>query len=287
MVESYSFKLIKAGNHLEIYDYKTKSILRGFKKTIFRKITKIKKPTINQFLGKPQNSINLFEYQELKQKAENERKEKTKFSLSRTRTNIRRIINSNDHLKTFLTLTFSENITELKEANYLFNQFIKRMKYKFKDFEYLAVPEFQKRGAVHYHLLCNLGITEFKTKSELFAFEKEFGKTCWKNGFVKFKAVKDIDNMGAYFCKYLGKDMFDKRAFGKKKFFRSQSLAKPFELIGCFAWRLFQQLKQALKLVFEKNFSSEWAGEVEYKAYLLDQAKISPLILTNIKELKI
>ena len=33
--------------------------------------------------------------------------------------------------------------------------------------------------------------------------------------------------MGAYICKYLGKANFDKRYFGKKKFFYSTNLRKP------------------------------------------------------------
>jgi len=287
MIETYNYKLIKSGNHLEIYDYKTKDILRGFKKKIRRKnITENDKQKIADFTGEPRIDIDLFNYQELKEKEEKARKAKTKFSLSRTRTNIRRTINANNHLTTFLTLTFAENITELKQANYVFNQFIKRMKYQDKNFEYIAVPEFQKRGAVHYHLLCNLELPKFKDKPERFIYERNFSKTYWKQGFITVKPVNHVDNMGAYFCKYLGKDMFDERAFGKKKFFRSQSLSKPIELIGYLAFQFFQKVSQGLKLVFEKTFKSEWTGEIDYKAYVLSQEKISPQILTNIEELK-
>ena len=287
MIEKYNYKLIKSGNHLEIYDYKTKDILRGFKKKVRKKnMTERDKQKIADFTGEPRTDIDLFNYQELQEKEEQARKAKTKFSLSRTRTNIRRTINANNHLNTFLTLTFAQNITELKQANYVFNQFIKRMKYQDKNFEYIAVPEFQKRGAVHYHLLCNLSLPKFRDKSERFIYEQNFAKEHWKQGFITVKPVEKIDNMGAYFCKYLGKDMFDARAFGKKKFFKSQSLSKPIELIGYLAWQFFQRVSQGLKLVFEKTFKSDWTGEVDYKTYQLNEDEISPYVLTNIKALK-
>jgi hypothetical protein len=53
----------------------------------------------------------------------------------------------------FTTLTFRENLHNIKEANYEFLKFIKRVKYKFGDFKYLAVIEFQDRGAIHYHMI--------------------------------------------------------------------------------------------------------------------------------------
>jgi len=40
-------------------------------------------------------------------------KAKTKFSISRTRTNIRRLTNANPQLNKFLTLTFAESTTKL------------------------------------------------------------------------------------------------------------------------------------------------------------------------------
>ena len=49
----------------------------------------------------------------------------------------------------------------------------------------------------------------------------------WGQGFVFLRQVDSVDNMGAYICKYLGKANFDKRYFGKKKFFYSSSLRKP------------------------------------------------------------
>lgn len=51
-----------------------------------------------------------------------------------------------------LTLTFRENLTDLDEAWRVFKYFGKLMRGHWKNFAYVCVPEYQKRGAVHFHL---------------------------------------------------------------------------------------------------------------------------------------
>ena len=239
MAYTYDFKVVVSGKQVEVYKYK-KNIWREFEREPAEEIV-AKEPKQLSILDK----LNL-------------KKLKMQFSLNRTRTEIRRLVNSNPQLNKFLTLTFAENITDLKTANYAFNQFVKRISYHYPTFEYLAVPEFQKRGAVHYHLLCNLPFVQVSELQEI-----------WSNGFVKINKIDEVNNVGAYICKYLGKDMFDERAFGKKKFFRSQSLFTAIELLGWTAMKFVDKFLSLLKPVYEKIFVSEWSGEVEYKAYTL------------------
>ena len=118
------------------------------------------------------------------------------------------------------------------------------MNYKYNNFEYLAVPEFQKRGAVHYHLLCNLPFIEIAELQEL-----------WGQGFVKINKIDDVNNVGAYVSKYLGKEM-DERTFGKKKFFRSQNLKQSVELLGYVAQKFVERFLSLLSPVYEKVFKS-------------------------------
>ena len=275
MTETYNFKIIKSGKEIEVYSYKDKEILRGYKRKERRK----KKN--EEFKGQ----LNFNEYKkELKRLEEWEIsfKAKTKFSISRTRTNIRRLANANPLLNKFLTLTFAESTTELSKANYLFNQAMKRIIRKRKDFEYIAVVEFQKDidyhgkkkekgGSVHYHLLCNIKMPKTNNLKELFDWEKWFALRYWKYGFIKIKDVKQITNMGAYFCKYLGKDMFDKRMFGKKKFFCSQKLNKPVEMTGYEATSFYDHYISGLTPIFVKTFFSEYAGTIDYSAFTLPE----------------
>jgi hypothetical protein len=273
MVETYDFKIIKSGKEIEVYDYKDKEILRGY--------TRRKRKSKKKKEYKVQISLTQYK-KELKELTEWETKymTKTQFSISRTRTNIRRLVNSNPQLNKFLTLTFAENTTELIKANYLFNQAMKRIIRQKDYFEYIAVVEFQKDtdyygkkkekgGSVHYHLLCNLEMPETKNIKELFTWERWFALRYWKYGFIKILDVRQVSNMGAYFCKYLGKDMFDVRMFGKKKFFCSQKLNKPVEMTGYKALLFHKRYIGELKPVFVKTFFSEYAGTIDYSAYTL------------------
>lgn len=144
-------------------------------------------------------------------------------NVRRARQKIRRLINCNPDLEKFMTLTFDINkvtgdITNLDIANNYFNIFIKRLKRVYPDLKYIAVPEFQKKGRIHYHLLTN--IKEYISNDYL-------ADELWTYGFAWLRKTYNVDNLGAYVCKYLSKEIFDKRYFRKKKFFYSLNLLKP------------------------------------------------------------
>jgi hypothetical protein len=250
MAYTYDFKVVVSGKQVELYKYK-KNVWREYKNDK------------EEILKKEPKQLDLFEQEKLK-------KQRIQFSINRTKTEIRRLVNSNPQLNKFMTLTFAKSTTDLKEANYIFNQFIKRVAYRYPDFQYLAVPEYQKDedywgrkkeqgGSVHYHLLCNLHYIEIDALEWL-----------WGQGLVNIREIGKVNNLGAYMSKYLGKELFSGRMFGKKKFFRSQTLKNPIELIGWIAQKFVDKFLALLTPVFEKVFKSEWVGEVEYFAYTLD-----------------
>lgn len=141
--------------------------------------------------------------------------------LTRARHNVRQLANANPDCNKFLTLTFAENLTDIDEANYLFKKFMGRLKYAFPSLKlkYIAVSEFQKRGAVHYHLLCNLPYIDVKKLNEI-----------WGNGYIKLNKIDDVNNVGAYITKYMQKDFDDPRLIGKKCYMTSRNLNKPTKL---------------------------------------------------------
>jgi len=160
-------------------------------------------------------------------------------NINRAKHSLQRLIKSNEsRFKTFVTLTFAENIRDVEVAHSKFNiwrTYIKRLK---SDFCYVAVPEFQKRGAVHYHLLTNIDYTDFSLLSKELvvtystkSHSYDTGRTIkgWKYGFSK---VKDMDNVNVvgYLTKYLTKDL-DNRLWGKRRYYYSQNLLKPNEIL--------------------------------------------------------
>ncbi len=158
-------------------------------------------------------------------------------SLSRTRNTLIRLINANSRMwklidekiePLFITFTFKENIKNVSQANPLFTNFIKRLNYhifKTKDsvVKYVVVPEFQKRGAVHYHaVFFNLPPLDIKQERETREFQK-----LWEHGFIEIKAMNDVPNIGLYMTKYMTKDATDRRLVGRKKYFSARELIKP------------------------------------------------------------
>lgn len=147
----------------------------------------------------------------------------------------------NDIWTSFITLTFADNITDLDIANNEFANYNRKIKRINPDYKYIGVPEFQKRGAVHYHILTNLKIgsnliPERKPK-KIFNKEKNtsynllyYELPYWTAGYsTAFDIINDIDsdfNISAYMGKYFFKDI-DNRLFGRRKILKSQGLKKP------------------------------------------------------------
>jgi hypothetical protein len=211
-----------------------------------------------------------------KNKPKEEQTEMRSGALRRTRMTIMRLVNSNPDFITFLTLTFDENkfenkkdITEFEKCNYLFMTFIQRLKYNFLGIKYLAVPEFQgdyyfrtgiKKefgGAIHYHLLLNQKVDTKKIEK------------VWRHGFVKINKIKSINNVGLYVSKYLSKESFNRKYFGKKKFFYSRNLNRPQEFKGQECEEMLMGYSPPPEKVYEKEFSNKYRGEVMVNIYQL------------------
>ena len=188
----------------------------------------------------------------------------------RRRDKIRRLAcsNFNNKYDKFLTLTFAENKTDIQECNLLFKNFIKRLKYQYKlnNLKYLAVIEFQERGAVHYHCLLNIPYIPHKDLQDL-----------WGNGFVFINAIEHVDNIGAYILKYMTKDNNDVRLMGQKAYLSSRNLIKP-EEIANHNIKDFSILEKKIisrynlndiNPVYVANYTTELLGDCEYKQYNL------------------
>jgi hypothetical protein len=195
-------------------------------------------------------------------------------SLRRAKNEIRRLINANsDIFDKFITLTFQKNETDLDYCNYEFKKFIQRLKYNYGNIEYIVVVEFQKRGAVHYHLLCNLGYVRNSTLRKI-----------WGNGFVKINRIDRVDNLGAYVTKYMQKDINDERLQGRKSYFRSKGLKEPITYttkkeVESLAVSLLHDLQP----VYENTVNSEYTGLTTYKQFnLLKSGIVEPTGTTSV-----
>ena len=121
-----------------------------------------------------------------------------------------------------LTLTYRENQSDLAIAWKHFRKFSKLMKARYKErWQYVAVPEYQKRGAVHFHLAIS-GYYHYNTVRKFWkqAIEADgnvdFGRPTRKNG----SPTKSPKKIATYLAKYLTKQ--ETVEFNKKRYSSSR-----------------------------------------------------------------
>lgn len=224
-------KLVKSGSLLEIYQF-------GRDIHLERRLRHIKTEE---------------ELEEAKKFPESKasQEEILKSSARRARRMIKRLVmancflwfkdNGKPYLPITLTLTFANNITDLKKANYEFTKFIRRLNYetnaiegkdlKQSNLKYLAVFELQKRGAVHYHMIFfNLPYIKDIYKKMLDIWGQGRIMVGGKDrNFTKVKNQSQLLKIIFYFIKYIQKSIFDNYNPRQKKYIASKGLLKPQE----------------------------------------------------------
>lgn len=237
----YQTKIICCGDYVQVYYFnKTKT---QKKKELKLNDDKKNKIIDVDFLFKEENHNRRHELNTIEYK-----------NIMRSKFQLQRLVKSNEDIfKTFITLTFEENLKDIDVANQKFKSWRTKIKSIFKDFKYICVPEFQKRGAVHYHLLTNLEIdktytyvrlkkecetklittqTNFTTnqlnKMTLEQRKKCYDVSYWPHGYTSVFSINSNDVV-AYMTKYMTKDI-DNRLFGHRRYFNSYNLKQPQEL---------------------------------------------------------
>lgn len=239
-------KIIISGNVIEVYRYERMPIFGNDKKA--------DRKDVEEYIDKEKQ-----DYQ-----THNDRRSKWNFI---------RLTNANfgAHSK-FITLTFADNVQDLDQAHKEFDKFIKRMRRRYGKFKYAVAIEFQKRGAVHYHMMSDL---PYIPKQEL--------AKIWGQGFVRINDIKHVDNVGAYLSKYMTKgDGRDPRLRGRKMYLTSKNLDRPLVLKGDDADLIIEQydLKNK-KTVLETAYVSEHHGLISYKQYNLKRLEEKPRQLSG------
>lgn len=239
MITSYKTKLIVFGEYFETYHY-SKAQLLG--------------------VAKPKKK------KAMKSDDRQEPKKKFAHSINRTRNTVRRLISANfTNKSSFLTLTFAENMQDIAYANKCFKAFIRALRneiiyhhqkdFPIENFKYLAVIEFQKRGAIHYHLIINMPFIPFEVLDPY-----------WSHGWNKINKVHHVNDIGLYVSKYLYKDVNDPRLRGKRCYQTSRNLIRPFEVTEKnFVRGFLSNVGKKKKLLYTNTFDNEYTGKVHYR----------------------
>ncbi len=207
----YNIKLVVCGDYTMVYYYRSKKMRNNNDNDDLNLKTKIVNnyDSSNNKILVPSNKIE-------------------DRSIIRSKLECQRLAKSNiKDWETFITLTFEDNITDLESANKRFRYFVDKVKRVKKDFKYLCITEFQKRGATHYHLLTNISINDKKLIYSQEDNKKFKHIKYWIDGFTSIEEIKgDPKKVIGYISKYMTKDI-DNRLFNRHRYFYSRNLVRP------------------------------------------------------------
>ena len=180
----------------------------------------------------------------------------------RARSNVRRRCFSTD-MDTMLTLTFRENVTDIQEAWAVFKYFSRLMRWRFKErWFYVCVPEYQKRGAVHFHLAIK-GFFPVGTVRRLWR------RACGtREGNIDIRSPRSIGKnswnprrIAQYLSKYISKN--DSVEFNKRRYASGGEFPPPLIVRGWTAWGLYMPklAREIFKEFTHKQIGVMWESE--------------------------
>jgi len=189
-------------------------------------------------------------------------------SLNRARKSFRRLVTANlvgELPPVLFTFTMLE-VLPYAASGIRLTKFFDRLRRKLgHDFRYIAVPEWQSRGALHYHCLV-WGFPHEKASTES---ETRFVQRTWLWGFCDCVVTDGHPKLMGYLTKYMSKAMQDVRLSGKKAYSASHNILRPVSF----------SFQDSLGMVMEniigvdnsplqnRDFNTEWMGRANYKLY--------------------
>lgn len=248
-------KIISYGNTLELYEYE-RDIIR-LKPTV---IYACERNPNDKNLG-ADGKDNLSEGQ-LGKREDNARRASLAF---------RRIVASNlggSSRPLLVTLTYADNFTDLKGAYKHLSSFIQSLRHKYgKDFRYVCVPEFQSRGAVHYHALF------WGLPKEIFLLERTDRTLArfWGRGYVFIKETDGDEKLSFYLSKYMAKAFIDPRLKNQKCYVTSRNIERPNVMKGVASSGLdiiFNEYGiNENEPVLDREYLTSWLGKGRHRIF--------------------
>lgn len=165
-------------------------------------------------------------------KKENKRRINTEDSIQRSVRRSRSVINDYVHCNDFdlfVTFTFDPKKVDRYDLNstYIKMQgWLWRQHRKYKDFQYIIVPERHKDGAIHFHALIS-GYEGNLLKTKVIQNNRRvYNIPSYRFGFTNAQYLdEDVKKTTAYLCKYITKDM--ELIHSRRRYWCSKNLKKP------------------------------------------------------------
>ena len=143
-------------------------------------------------------------------------------TLNRARNSIIRLVETNSNVwKSFITLTYSENMQDIQKVKEHWKYTLKKLHKDYKELYWLYVIEVQQRGAYHLHLLTSIPV------ENTHSFNDAFNSKYWNRGFTKCIPVSELSGISKYIAVYLTKEGCN--THGTRIYSYSRNLLKPIE----------------------------------------------------------
>jgi hypothetical protein len=130
-----------------------------------------------------------------------------------------------------LTLTFRENIQDIDVAWKCFKEFARLMRKRWRNFQYVCVPEYQKRGAVHFHVAIR-GYYHANTVRAIWnrALAGYSGNIDITSPRFTNKDLRNSKSVSRYISKYISKD--DSVEFNRRRYSSGGKIEVPEPVTG-------------------------------------------------------
>lgn len=124
-----------------------------------------------------------------------------------------------------VTLTSADRALGLTRGYLFIREFKRQYENKMgKTFTYIAVPEWQKKGRLHFHLII-WGIPELVAQSERATRNLQ---RLYARGYLDVRVARDSSpKIASYLAKYMSKAYSDKRLGGRRCYTTSREIDKP------------------------------------------------------------
>lgn len=195
-------------------------------------------------------------------------------SINRSLTTLKRLINNNfvgNKNELHLTLTYSKSLLDKNQLSADFKKFWKKLKYRYATLEYISIYERHKSGIWHIHCL----IKDI-TGKRLFLPHNEL-EQLWQQGYIHITRIRNNNNIGAYFCKYVKTDNnvnpIEDYPKGSKLYSSSRGIQKPIPEIMSYddASKLVKDenltFQHTVNIVLTNGVTDEIVNTIHYRQY--------------------
>jgi hypothetical protein len=248
-------KIISYGNNLEVYEYeKDIVVLRG------RSTRTRKTDSDHEDLGAHREDT--LSEEQLGKRQDNARRASLDF---------RRLIACNlggSAQPVLVTLTYRDNFSDLKGAYRHLSSFNQSLRYQFgKDFKYVCVPEFQVRGAVHFHALF------WGLPSEVLLQERSTRRIAkqWGKGFVFMKETDGDEKLSHYLAKYMAKAFTNPKLKNQKCYVASKNMKRPVVQGGSFNVNYILDDYGVEAPIVDRTYETKWLGQGRYRLFKIKE----------------